>query len=399
MPPDRVLQRPEGADLDHPDCHPPSMRPRRDYQAGCCFLLLLHARRLALQLAQEVELRAADLRGAEHVDLVDDRRVQREDALDALAERHLAHREGRARAAAVHADHHALEHLDAFLVAFTHLHVDADGVAGLDRRALRQLARSTVSTAFMTLLPSLVAPTTLPAAGARSSALNVRRVVEQVRPPFERALQRLAPPPSLDLRVVPRQQHRRNPQAAGTPRAACTAENPATRARTCRAPPTLRRRRRPARAARPHRRSPAPATRRPTARSRRSRSSRSPGAAARARRPLRTARTASRRAIQLAQPLARPRASTARRPARSADHRRRASPPLAVRMCSTAREQRLRLQHHARPAAERHVVDDAMPVRREIAQVVHADVQQPARRSRARQSLPPAAPPPSSERW
>jgi hypothetical protein len=96
----------------------------------------LHARRLALQLAQEVQLRAADLGGAQDLDLVDDRRVEREDALDALAERDLADREGRARAAPVHADHHAFEHLDALLVAFAHLDVYLHGVPRLDRRAL-----------------------------------------------------------------------------------------------------------------------------------------------------------------------------------------------------------------------------------------------------------------------
>src|SRR5690606_11259913 len=93
-------------------------------------LLFLHARRLAAQVAQEVQLRTADLRTAHDVDLVDDRRMQRENALDTLAERHLAHREGGARAAAVLADHQAFEHLDAFLLALAHLHVDADGIAG-----------------------------------------------------------------------------------------------------------------------------------------------------------------------------------------------------------------------------------------------------------------------------
>src|SRR6185436_1206045 len=98
-----------------------------------------HARRLALQLAQEVQLGAADLRRAQHFDLVDDRRVEREDALDALAEGDLSDGEGRARAAAMHADHHPLEHLDALLVPFAHLDVDLHGVPGLDRRALCQL--------------------------------------------------------------------------------------------------------------------------------------------------------------------------------------------------------------------------------------------------------------------
>src|SRR4051794_36242625 len=79
---------------------------------------VFHARRLALQVAQVVQLRAPDPRRLGHFDLLDRRRVQREDALDALAERHLAHGERGARAAAVDADDHALEDLDALLVAF-----------------------------------------------------------------------------------------------------------------------------------------------------------------------------------------------------------------------------------------------------------------------------------------
>src|SRR5689334_4031837 len=51
--------------------------------------LFLHACGLAAQVAQEVQLRAAHLRAANDFDLVDDRRVQRKDALNALAERHL----------------------------------------------------------------------------------------------------------------------------------------------------------------------------------------------------------------------------------------------------------------------------------------------------------------------
>src|SRR5687768_9548456 len=47
---------------------------------------LLHARRLALQIAQEVQLGAAHARRPHHFDLGDRRRVQREDALDPLAE-------------------------------------------------------------------------------------------------------------------------------------------------------------------------------------------------------------------------------------------------------------------------------------------------------------------------
>jgi hypothetical protein len=106
---------------------------------------------LPRRFAQEVQLGAAHLRRADQLDLVDRRRVQREDALDALAERHLAHREGGADAAPVHADHHAFEHLDALLVALAHLHVHADRVARLHRRRWTSCAFSTTSSMrFMT---------------------------------------------------------------------------------------------------------------------------------------------------------------------------------------------------------------------------------------------------------
>src|SRR5688572_30263904 len=54
---------------------------------------LAHPRRLALEVAQEVELGAAHFCRAHDFYLLNDRRVQRKDALDTLAERNLAHRE------------------------------------------------------------------------------------------------------------------------------------------------------------------------------------------------------------------------------------------------------------------------------------------------------------------
>src|SRR5438876_1871034 len=89
---------------------------------------LFHPRRLALEVAQIIQLGAPHLRRPHHLDLLDRRRVERENALDTLAERHLAHRKGPARPAAMHPDDHALEDLDALLVAFAHFHVHADGV-------------------------------------------------------------------------------------------------------------------------------------------------------------------------------------------------------------------------------------------------------------------------------
>src|SRR6185436_10629671 len=92
------------------------------------------AGRLALQVAEVVELGAAYAAAAHHLDAVDRRRVEREDALDADAARHLARGEGLADAAALPADDDALEDLDALLVAFHHLDVHAHGVSGAEIR-------------------------------------------------------------------------------------------------------------------------------------------------------------------------------------------------------------------------------------------------------------------------
>src|SRR5439155_6338206 len=100
---------------------------------------LFHPRRLALEVAQIIQLSAPHLRRPHHLDLLDRRRVERENPLDALAERHFAHRKGPARPAAMHPDDDALEDLDALLVAFAHFHVHADGVARLHRRPVGQL--------------------------------------------------------------------------------------------------------------------------------------------------------------------------------------------------------------------------------------------------------------------
>src|SRR5262252_8199935 len=66
--------------------------------------------------------------------------MQREDALDSLSERHFADGERRARAAPMQADDHALEDLNALLVAFSDLDVHAHGVARLHRRTLSELS-------------------------------------------------------------------------------------------------------------------------------------------------------------------------------------------------------------------------------------------------------------------
>src|SRR3954469_2252601 len=91
-----------------------------DFRLHTSQLLLnhvFHPGSLALQIAEVVELGAPHLRGSRDLDLLNGRRVQREDALHPLAERDFPHGERRAGPAAVQADDHALEDLDALLVA------------------------------------------------------------------------------------------------------------------------------------------------------------------------------------------------------------------------------------------------------------------------------------------
>src|SRR3954453_11040461 len=89
---------------------------------------------LAAQVAQVVQLRAADVTAGDDLDLLEDRGVQREGALDAHAEGDLADGEAAADAAALDADHDALEDLDAGTVPLDDLHVDLDRVTGPEVR-------------------------------------------------------------------------------------------------------------------------------------------------------------------------------------------------------------------------------------------------------------------------
>src|SRR5437773_1691534 len=167
--------------------------------------------------------------------------MQRKDPLDALPERDLADRERRPRPAAMDADDDALEDLNAFLVAFAHLHVHLDGVAGLHRRPLGQLGLFDDFNRAHVLCPpvslSLLRPVRpCPTAPAASQACGStpRACASAGSPRGCRTSAR--PAPSTFLRPRPR---------ARFPRGACTAGNPAVRARTNLPPPIARRRPRP----------------------------------------------------------------------------------------------------------------------------------------------------------
>src|SRR5262245_2021317 len=89
---------------------------------------------LADAVAQEVELRAADLAVADDLDPLDPRAVDLERALDAHARRDPSDGDRRRDAAVAHPHDEALEHLDALAVALDDLGGDLDRVARGDHR-------------------------------------------------------------------------------------------------------------------------------------------------------------------------------------------------------------------------------------------------------------------------
>src|SRR5699024_8041726 len=111
-----------------------AVRPRRlRARPGSGVLALLpDAGLLAGEVAQVVQLRAADVAAGDDLDLVDGRGVHGEHALDADAEGHLADAEGLAHAVALATDDVALEDLDTGAVALDDLHVHLDVVAGAE---------------------------------------------------------------------------------------------------------------------------------------------------------------------------------------------------------------------------------------------------------------------------
>jgi hypothetical protein len=81
-------------------------------------------RRFTAQLTQVVKFRAAHTTAANDVDMIDDRRMERENSFNADAERDFANRHGFARAAVFAGDDDAFKNLQAFLVAFLDANVN-----------------------------------------------------------------------------------------------------------------------------------------------------------------------------------------------------------------------------------------------------------------------------------
>src|SRR5215213_7634146 len=110
---------------------------------GVARVEFLDACGLAAQVAQVVELGAADAAAAYHLDLADDGAVNGEDALDADAEAGLAHGEGLADAVALARDADALERLEALLrLRLLDAHVHAHRVARREVRDVRAPLRA-----------------------------------------------------------------------------------------------------------------------------------------------------------------------------------------------------------------------------------------------------------------
>ena len=68
------------------------------------------------------------------IDVIYDRRVQREDSLDADAEANFSNGDALASSAMLAGDHDAFKNLKTFFVAFLNSDVDFDGITGLERR-------------------------------------------------------------------------------------------------------------------------------------------------------------------------------------------------------------------------------------------------------------------------
>src|SRR5262245_12517461 len=96
---------------------------------------LTDASRLAAQGAQEIEFGAADAAMLDDINVINDCRVEREDALDAYAERGLAHSNRLADAFAAARDDDSLEGLQTFLgLTLLDSDMNANGVAGNEVR-------------------------------------------------------------------------------------------------------------------------------------------------------------------------------------------------------------------------------------------------------------------------
>src|SRR5436309_1067831 len=105
-------------------------RQRPDSAARCPYHLFSDGRRfLAFAGSKVIQSGAANATLLLHLDFCDSRRMQRENALDALAVRDSAYGECFVKSAAFTANHYACEYLDSFLVPFRNASMNAHAVA------------------------------------------------------------------------------------------------------------------------------------------------------------------------------------------------------------------------------------------------------------------------------
>src|SRR5262244_565724 len=101
---------------------------------SAALLALADAGRFSAPFTQVVQLGAADLAAAHHLDRIDRWRIERKNPLDAFPIGNLAHREVLVEPAARPADAHAFIGLHTRAVPFDHLHVHQYGIAGPEIR-------------------------------------------------------------------------------------------------------------------------------------------------------------------------------------------------------------------------------------------------------------------------
>ena len=145
-------------------------------QAGC----------FAPQSAQIVKLGAAYASCSDQIDMVDHRRVDREDALHAVTEADLSHRDGLAHPTILAREHGSFKGLQPLFITFSDSDVYANGVARPELRMRRrprvlvdELADEVRSACFLPMLRGLVTPHLT---GSRSSQDEAARFFRATQP-------------------------------------------------------------------------------------------------------------------------------------------------------------------------------------------------------------------------
>src|SRR6185312_777355 len=98
---------------------------------------LAQAGSLASEIAQVVKLGAADAARAHQVNMIDNRRVYRENTLHAVAETDFSHCDGLAHASVLARNHRSFKGLKTFFFAFADSYMHSNGIARAKLRMRR----------------------------------------------------------------------------------------------------------------------------------------------------------------------------------------------------------------------------------------------------------------------